>query len=287
MNLLGKLLIVLIFIGSIVLASWSVALFSTHTNWREQYNKRDQELQAKTKDFADLQRQRDNMEAALKLEVQNQISRNQALSETVRQLTQENADLVVENTELRNNLAIQVAAVEAAHETMERLRIRFDGLSKALSDAQNEWVAMSTELVKKMDEAHGLAVQVTNYRETAAKLAEDYRKAMEVLRLHGLSDDPALFPKRPPSGIQGVVTEVRPNGWVELSIGLDSGLAKGHQLDVVRNRDGRSVYVGKVEIAAPAADRATARVMPEFRLGVVRVGDEVMYIEVGGQLAAH
>ena len=287
MNLLGRLFIVLIFIGSIMLASFAVTLFATHTNWREQFNRTNAALTSRTQELAELQAQKAMMEAALRLEINNQASRNIALADRVRQLTQDNETARDDIAELREDLAVQVAAVEAAHETTARLRERFDGQSTALNAAQTEWVAIATELVKKTDEAHALSVQVTNYQTTAAKLAEDYRSAVEVLRIHNLQPNPALYAKRPPAGIEGLVTEVRPGGWVEISLGSDSGLAKGHQLDVVRTRDGRSVYIGKIEIADPAADRASARIMPEFRLGVVQRGDTVTYIELNEHLAAH
>jgi len=292
MNLLGKLFIFLIFIGSIMLASFSVVLYSTHTNWRELVDGKQgqpglrQRLQDKEKELADLQKQRDSMETALRLEINNRASQIVALTERIGLLTQENENLRTKNTELADDLVRQVAAVEAATEELRVIRGRLDEQSKALLTAQNEWVSMSTELAKKMDEAHGLAIQLTSFRETASKLAHDYRNAVEVLRLHGLQPDPALYPERPPTGVRGFVTEVRPMGNVEISIGTDSGLAKGHQLDVVRVRDGRTNLIGKIEVIAPVADRASAKVMPQFRTGTVQVGDEVMYIEVN-ELVAH
>ena len=286
MNLLGKLLIVLIFIGSIGLASFSVALYVTHTNWRERSEKLEQDLKGKVQELAHSQKQKADMEAALKLENERRRESIQALTEKVDLLTQDCLAANEEKAKLKEELAVHVAAVQASHDTAERLRERYDGASKALLDSQNDWVEMSTELIKKTDEAHGLAIQVAHYQATATQLAQDYRDAVEVLRIHGWTPDPALYTKHPPVGIQGTVTEVRPGGVVELSVGSDSGLVKGHQLDVVRNREGRGSYVGKVEIVSAIADRAVAKVMPEFRRGVVQLGDEVMFIEVN-ELVAH
>jgi hypothetical protein len=169
---------------------------------------------------------------------------------------------------------------------MERLRVRYDGASKALFDAQNDWVKMSTELVKKIDEAHSLALQVTTYQTVSSQLAKDYRDAVEVLKKHGLAADPDLYSGQPPAGIHGIVTEIRPRGIIEISVGADSGLIKGHRLDVVRNRDGRGSYIGKIEITETASDRAVARVLPEFRRGTVQRDDEVQYVDVN-ELTAH
>ena len=286
MNLLGRLFIVLIFIGSIMLASFSVVLFATHTNWKIHAAKKEDELNKKTKEFTELQKQKEAMESALKLEIQRQADRGIALTEAVRQLDKNYKESQNEIADLQENLLKQTLAVQSAHETAERLRIRLDGANKALTDSQNDWVDMSTQLIKKTDEAHSLALQVTTYQSVSAQLAKDHADAIEVLRKHGLSAAPELYSHLPPAGIHGIVTEVRPKGIIEVSIGSDSGLVKGHQLDVIRDRDGRSSYVGKIEITETASDRAVAKVMPEFRRGVVQRGDEITYIEVN-ELTAH
>ena len=280
MNLLGKLLTVLIFIGSIMFASFAVVLYATHTNWREQHNIVNQRFQESTQRLAEAERERDSMVAALELEIKNQVSRAVALTEKVNQLTQDNERTRTDIAGLNEQLELRKTIAESSLTEVEALRLRLDGESKALSEATRQWMEMSTELTKKMDEAHSLAIQLANYQSTAARLAEDYRDAMDVLRKHGLSADPALYAQHPPAGVHGVVTEVRQGGNVEISIGQDSGLVRGHHLDVVRVRDGRMSYVGKIEIMSTAADRAAARVLPEFRRGVVQRGDEVMYIDV-------
>ena len=286
MNLLGKLLIVLIFIGSIGIASFSVVLYATHTNWRERAAKLEQDLNERTKTLTDHQKQKEMMEAALRLEINREASRSVALTERVRLLSQENGEAREEIAGLKNNLAVQVATVQAALETTELLRIRLDEVNRSLFDAQNDWAGMSTDLIRKSDEAHSLAIQLANYQSTAAQLAKDYQNIVEVLRIHGLSPDPALYSKRPPAGIHGTITAVRERGMVQVSIGSDSGLIKGHQLDVVRSRDGRSSLIGKIEITDTAADVAVARVLPEFRSGTVQLGDEVTYIEIN-EFAVH
>jgi len=287
MNLLGRLFIVLIFIGSIMFMSMSIALYATHTNWRERAAKLDQDLKQKTQDLAELQKQKESMESALRLEIASQANKNVALTTRVRQLVQDTEEAQDNVAELREQLDMQVATVRSALEETGLLRARFDGASKALHDSQREWMEMSTELVRKMDEAHGLAVQVANYQTVSSQLAKDYRDAVEVLRRLGITTaDLALYASNPPSGIRGTVTEIRPGGVIEISIGSDSGLVKGHHLDIVRHREGRSSYIGKVEITNVAADRAVAKVMPEFRRGVVQRNDEVTYIDVN-ELVAH
>ena len=292
MNLLGRLLVVLILIGSIILMAFSVSLYATHTNWRDRAVGKDgngglkKQLGDKTKELNDLETLKATMEASLQREIKRQADTVVALTEKCRQLANNNEEVKVEIVKLRAELAEQVAAVRDAHDAKEKLQARLDGASKAYFDAQNDWVDMSTQLTKKIDESHSLALQIADYQVTCAQLAKDYANVMEVLRIHNLLDDPAQYSRKPPGNIRGVISEVRPRGVVEISVGSDSGLSKGHQLDVVRNRDGRSSYIGKIEITQTAPDRAVANVMPEFRRGVVQRDDEIMYIEVN-ELTAH
>ena len=286
MNLLGRLFIVLIFIGSVMFMAMSITLYATHKNWRTESVRLQGLLNDRTQELAELRRQKEAMESALQLEIASQANRNVALATRVRQLSQDNEEAREGLADLRRQLDEQVATVASVSNETEWLRVRLDEESAKLLVSQREWVAMSTEYLKKMDEAHGLAIQVANYQTVSSQLAKDYRDAVEVLRRFGVASDLSLYASQPPAGVRGTITEVRPGGVVEISIGSDSGIVKGHHLDVVRNRNGRSSYIGKIEITNVVADRAVARVMPEFRRGVVQRDDEVTYIDVN-ELVAH
>jgi len=287
MNLLGRLFIVLIFIGSIMLMSWSIALYATHTNWKARSDKSQEELTALTQRYTALQAEKNAMESAMTLEIGSQALRNVALQERVDLLVQENQDTRDRLAVLRGERDAQTALVDRVSEETKELREKLEIANASLLAAQYEWVEMSTELVKNMDQSQSLAIQNENLRAIGRQLAKDFSDVVEVLRANGWSGDPALYASQPPAGIRGTVTEIRPGGFIEISIGRDSGLVRGHQLDVVRHRGERSSYIGKIEITEVAVDRAVARIMPEFRRGVVQRDDEVTYIDVGVAIVAH
>ncbi|MCL2711166.1 MAG: hypothetical protein FWE95_09830 [Planctomycetaceae bacterium] len=287
MNLLGRLFIVLIFIGSIMLMSWSVALYATHKNWRADSARLQEQLDAKTRQFNDLQTQKNAMESAMTLEINSQVARNGALRERVDLLIQENDTARQELAALTAERDAQTALVANVTTETQELRTRLEKENAALLYAQYEWIAMSTELIKQMDLAQSLAIQNANLRAIGAQLAKDFSDVVAVLRANGWTGDPALYASQPPAGIRGTVTEIRPGGFIEISIGRDSGLVKGHQLDIVRHRNGRSSIIAKVEITDVAVDRAVAIIMPEFRRGNVQRDDEVTYIDLGVAIVAH
>lgn len=258
--------------------SFSVIIYATHTNWK----KRSEDVSVLLKESETQKKQLADARDDMAREFNEELSKRRAiianLETKVEEISKENKQYKEELTELNNVKEENIASVKLSHESMQSLRAEVDGLRKDLRKAQEDWAKLNTELVAKTDEAHDLALQLTTYRSVGEKLLQDYRDAVDVLKKHGLVPRPELYTGIPPKGIQGIVTEVRPKGWVEISIGEDSGLVRGHELDVVRNLDGRSSYIGKIKVERTEADRAAATIMPEFRRGTVQRGDSVEFI---------
>ena len=63
------------------------------------------------------------------------------------------------------------------------------------------------------------------------------------------------------------------DGLIEISLGTDDGLLKGHTLEVYR-KDG-SAYLGRVEVTATQPDKAACKILPQFRQGPIQGGDRV------------
>ena len=58
---------------------------------------------------------------------------------------------------------------------------------------------------------------------------------------------------------------------VEISIGYDDGLRRGHHLEVTRG--GR--YVGRLKVRETEPDRAVAEIMRDYSEGIIEEGDRV------------
>ncbi|MDR1962902.1 MAG: hypothetical protein LBQ50_03890 [Planctomycetaceae bacterium] len=263
---------------SIMFMGFAVVIYATHTNWK----KRSDELVEVRKELETQKKQLEDSKADMAREHNEELTKRREvianLETKVAELSEENGKLTKENEQLSNQEAEDIAAVNLSHESMQSLRAEVEGLRKDLRKSQEDCAKLKSDLVTKTDKAHQLALQLTTYRSVGEKLLQDYRDAVDVLKKHGLKPVPELYTGIPPKGIQGVVTEVRPKGWIEISIGTDSGLVEGHRLDVTRNLDGRSSYIGKIKIIRPEADRSAAEILPEFRRGTVQRGDRVEFI---------
>ncbi|MCL2744136.1 MAG: hypothetical protein FWE67_09815 [Planctomycetaceae bacterium] len=280
MNLLGKMFILLIFVLSITFMVWSVVIFMTPPGTKDKEKEVSERLQ-KAQSFAKQQTEsRDDMVRKLNEEISNRAVAISTLTVKVDELDKENKksrdDLMLLNEQKEQRMG----DVKRLNTAMAEARTEVDGLRKDLQTVQKDWASEYSDLVAKVDEAHSLAIKLANYRSVGERLAKDYRDATEVLIKHGWQPEDKLQNSVTPKGIHGTITEVRPNGWVEISIGSDSGIAEGHRLDVVRNVDGRSSYIGRIEVVRAEADCSAARILPEYRRGTIQQDDIVENIKV-------
>ena len=95
-----------------------------------------------------------------------------------------------------------------------------------------------------------------------------------MLRKFALKPEPALYKDVPPV-VDGVVRAVTGDGLMEISIGSDDGLLKGHKLEVYRQSAGRNTYVGRIEVVKTAYDRSVCKTLPSFMKSAVQEGDSV------------
>jgi len=280
MNLVGKIFVILILVMSVMFMSFAVAIYATHTNWKEHATKLDTDLKEAQKKVQQITTEKDERLKELNEEISRRVAELGKLQTKVEELDKENKQFRDELTKLNENKEQAIAAVKLSHESQANLRAEVEGLRKDLRKSQEDWATLYSTYVAKTDEAHDLALKLATYRSVGERLAKDYRDAVDVLKKHGLKPVPEMYTGIPPKGVGGIVTEVRPNGWVEISLGEDSGILKGHKLDIVRNLDGRSLYIGKIEVVRTEPDRAAAVILPEFRRGTVQREDQVEYIDL-------
>ncbi|MGL4593774.1 MAG: hypothetical protein ACRCUY_03480 [Thermoguttaceae bacterium] len=281
MNSVGKMFIVLIFIMSIMFMAFSVSIFTTHTNWKTNTKKLEQELTNKDQLLLSLKKSYEDELSLLNQSIDGRAEKIKSLEETASNLTNENKKLKANDDEHKARLETRENALRLSHDQLANLRGEVEELRKNLRTAQEEWTKLSTELVGKTDESHALSLRLASLRAVAEQLTKDYQNAIEVLRQHNLEPDPEKYSGVPPKRLDGIVTEVRPNGWLEVSVGSDSGVMKGHQLDIVRKREDRSSYIGKVEIIEAFPDSAVAKVIPSYSRGTVQRDDTVKVVDLG------
>lgn len=273
MNVFGKALVVLILVMSLVFMGFAIAVYARHTNWRDKANDLQTQLSAMQAQNNELQAQIENLRKDIDNERQDKVKRVAAL-ETERANLQreylererEHAGLVEENRQL-------IAKSEAIQNNMKLQLDELNQLRDTLRQVQAEKESNFTNVVKLTDQLNQAQGQLENLKNRNVQLTQ------QTSRLLTLMEAKDVNPNEPVDGIppkvDGTVLAVSSRGLVEISLGADDGIQRGHKLDVYRNNATTAKYVGRVEVLSTQPDKAVAKVLPEFRKGMIQREDRV------------
>jgi hypothetical protein len=281
MTLLGKIFTVLIFIMSLVFASFAVCVYMTHRNWRDEVlrtpeeTKPGEEVGKKYQLQAAEERNQRLSEEKLKLEDQlamEQAARRQALAALearARALTARVAALETRNAELTQNHRAAITTVATAEENVVAIKKEVADLRTRSSTVQHDRDSLLVKVRELTDDIHQARAVKAVLQEREMQLADELAKRTEVMTRHGLSaDEPA---DATPPKIDGVVTAVSKTGLLEVSIGSDDGLRAGHTLEVFDSKS----YAGRAEVVKTTPDRSVAKIIKEFQKREIKKGDNV------------
>jgi len=285
MNLIGKIFTVLIFILSIIFMTMVLAIYATHRNWRDAVETTPEQVTA-------------TRPLGLKYEWDKEKKHNQELKDRLDQLKQEkdkeldakvqaltkleneNSLMKDKNNELQKSIdklddaqRKAVAALKATQDESAKFRGEVEGLRSEAEKAQSDRNAHFREVVRLTDEMHQMLNEMTDLKNRNTTLAADMAKAREVLRHFDLSENTDISGS--PPRVEGLVEAVLGGGMTEISIGSDSGVQKGHKLDVYRVAPTGNKYVGRVEVLKTAPDKSVCKIIPSFQQSEVQKGDRV------------
>jgi hypothetical protein len=188
--------------------------------------------------------------------------------------TQERKKLEAGYAALEKAKSDSVAAMSATQGNSTKFLDERDTLRVKKTEAEKDRDANFKELVRKIDELNQAINDKEQLRKRTEDLAKDLAKAKEALRWHNIDENSDYKNKTPPK-VDGVITAAPGEGLIEISIGSDSGLRKGHMLEVYRISGGSSAYVGRVEVIKTAPDKSVCKIDPKFQNSNMVKGDRV------------
>lgn len=282
MNLLGKIFTVLIFVMSLVFMSFAVAVYSTHKNWREMVMRpREQagagkpvglkwQLEDAKKLTEELKNQVEKLEKELKEEKDAHQSNLSKLQEKLAEEKRKNKtleDATKDLTTEKNKATQALGEVSALNKTLfdeaTDLRKKWDEERQKRDEISARLTTANVNLVQS-------EAELARLKEKLVQVGKQYTDTLAVLQLFGLNSDPDYYKV---AAVQGLVTAVRANGLVEISVGADDGVRKGGVLRVIRAD--RSMYLGQIEVLETHPDRAVCRIVRGTQQGVIQPGDKV------------
>ncbi len=279
MNLVGKILTGVIALLSVVFMAFALAVHATHTNWMKAVKDPDNGLEARLKKEVDAKRGLEEQLGRLtqEREAERKAARDvaAALKTEVDNLTKEMAANRDELKKAQDRERQNVATLQATQNAASAATAERDRLRKDLADARKDRDEQFQRVVALTDELHQVANDLTTLKAKHVTLAQDLQKYKDLLTMQGLTGDPDILLAKVPPKVEGQVLTTTGAGLVEISLGSDAGLRKGHRLEVFRTGSGGPTYLGRVEVVEAVPDRSVCKVIPEFQKGSIQKGDNV------------
>lgn len=287
MNLIGKILTVLIFVMSLCFMMMAVMVYSTHVNWRDEVMRAPTEVGPGQKvglkyQLDDIRRDRDDLEAQLKkavntLEEEKAAKRDQVakLENERDELKRERDQLETQVQELNKTTTESVAVMERTQATLAEQYAELVKLREDKRKAEENRDGSFARVVALTDDLHQLQNEKTRLEDRQITLVADRQRMQDLLRANDVNPDTdpnAVLPRT-----SGIVSATPGGGLIQVNIGSDDGLKKGHSLEVYRVGPdaATTTYLGRVEIVDTQPDKAVCKIIPEYRKGAIAMGDRV------------
>jgi len=280
MNIIGKIFVFAVFVMSLVFMSFAIALFSTHTNWREEIIRPADQVQAGKPlgyklQLDEAKKERETLTAEIaKLTAEvasSEAARDQIVAKIQTALGEKDKELQAlrkakdtredEREKAQTELAMTRTELEKATKTVEGLRDDIRGMQAKV----DEQVTRTAKLAGELHEKESFLEIAT---ERKAQLEKQVANARLLLKQHGLAIESMPRDHVPTAG--GVVTAVADDS-IEVTLGGDDGVQMGHFLEVYRDDE----YLGRVQVISVKPDRSVGRVIREFKRGDIQPGDRV------------
>lgn len=279
MGVLGKILVFINLVFSLLTAGLIIVVFSTRTNWREANTKLEQNVQivraaAKAEvDAADEKiRQKDAECKALE--------REKKVAETSRGETEIKLKKALDDALAweRTHQGIQTN-VDAVTQELTRRKTEVEALQKLLSDKDKKISDIDVQMARLRDEKVQYEIQYKAAKEKITSLMSQTEalvreNAQLKAQLGNIQSTPAtaITKTAPPEDVRGTVKRVQ-GDLATLSIGSDAGVSVNNVLQVYRQSP-TPEYLGTVTILAVTPTEAVGRLAGPKR-NQVKATDEV------------
>jgi hypothetical protein len=277
---------VLLFILSIFFMAFAGVVYNAQMNWRTKAIKEEGNVANAKKQLSDAEQRMEGEKTAWDQKVKTAEGQATALDAANRGLQAEVARL---KKEVNDYAVARKTAGEQATISGEEAVARVEeaqNLRKINHDQTDQLNANFEEKTKLEDKIHALEQQL----ELASAKQKDYlyRNSIltQTLEANGITADVNELTGRnsPPPAVDGIIVAVKAptrlgaSELVEISLGSDMGLKKGHKLTVSRSglKGGqRAKYLAEIVIVDTEPHRAVGQVIENSRNGVIQKGDNV------------
>ncbi|WP_339730162.1 hypothetical protein [uncultured Gimesia sp.] len=286
MSFVGKVLVVVQVVLSVCFMGFAGAVYTAQNNWREKSQKLQDNVASLQKNMNGLESEYSNF----KIESEQKIKDALSQAETAKVA---NDALLVQYKTNQNQLETvrteRDSAVAQAETTGEEAKFRRQesGRQRVVNKTLHDTVNTLRGKIKNLED--NVFTQSIREKNLVAKhntVLEELNYLNKIVANLGIDPkDPAIAGMQsPPPAVEGLIINTKKdkrNGtkFVEVSLGSDDGLSKGHQLFVYRfgtkANGNRPKYLGKIELVYVNPDNAVGTVIDAAKNGVIEKGDHV------------
>lgn len=278
MTFLGKVLVFVHLVLSVMFMAFAGAVYTAQTNWRTQSESDKKALQTAQ---SNSQAEQDRLKAQIDDLTKERDGLNndkQALTGQVTTLTAENARLDSDNKGLKTTADTQKTIAELASQEADE-RLKEAQVQRArnveLNKSRDESVSA---LASERDVKFGLELQLAQAKTKYEQLLKDNAVMRAFLAANNLPTDVRRMTVSvsPPPELDGEILEARKESkgnrlFVELSVGSDDGLIVGHTMTVYRG----DKFLGRVRLEDVRPDKSVAVVVETAPNSVIQKDDHV------------
>ncbi len=280
MSIIGKIFVFAVFVMSLVFMAFSVAIYSSHTNYKADIERSSEEERPEKplgwkakleKEIKTRETLTQEIERLIKDAAASEASRDQIVAKLQSALVEKNGELVglrEEKIEWDKKQQQAINEVEKAREELTLATTAVQKLREEVKQQQTQVDGQVDRVAKLAAELHEKESFLVIANERKAQLEKQVANARLLLKQSGLSIDSQ--PKDRVPSIDGVVVAVADDA-VEVSLGGDDGVQMGHELEVYRNDQ----YLGRVRVVSVKPDKSIAIVIKAFSRGAIQQGDRV------------
>jgi hypothetical protein len=275
MNLVGKIFTVLISLMCVVFGTFALMVHAAHKNWRDVVVAKgglNDQLTEANKEKQNLAEEKKNLETALNDEKERTKKRLIALEQEAKKVVAEKSELESKIQVEEGKSRVLALAIKETSQRIGVMQTEIEGMRNNIKVAVDERNDLQKNLVSKTDDLMNAVAERQKLEKLQRELALQVMKMKETLAHFKIDEN--FKATTPPAGLEGEVTSVPRPDTVEISIGADDGVRKGHRFDVTRPSTGR--YIGKIEvIQVDYPNRAVCRPDNKSLSDQIQKGDHV------------
>lgn len=278
MTTIGKILVIINFVFSLLTGALILLVFQLSTNWESSYKK--------LKGYYDVSQANVKVYAQEAGETRARADQDkkrleQEMGAVADKLKKAEDDLTIaKNNASELEKQIKLTALSTQNATGELLRLKDElKLEQAkVKDREQKIVELAKTATDQQNKAVQANIKARTFEERSQSLAlalEEATKQNELIRLGKTAARPGGERRPPPEDVEGIVKNSDgKSGLVTVSIGSDAGISKGNSLYVYRLAP-KPMYLGEIRIIDVNHHEAVGRPVMAQRGGQLQPGDIV------------